>query len=235
MEARGLFYTVCEPKSVDGSVESIKVETSAEAKSDKSRQEDSATTLHLLFESLEDDLAADMDSEDITTALDLWKKLSERFEKLLVPNIRAKYVELMTMKLNSGGDMAEYLQKRARICAQLKASGESVSESVMIASTLVGLPVEYTALKNHLEGTPDLTFATLKTRLLNEAAQRAVASATAFQPEVGQADALLPSRTKPMHQRGGSNFVPREKSRIFTCFECGKPGHKANQCKSRRT
>ena len=116
LEARGLFYTVCEPKSVDGSVESIKVETSVEAKSDKSRQEDSATTLHLLFESLEDDLAADMDSEDITTALDLWKKLSERFEKLLVPNIRAKYAELMTMKLNSGGDMAEYLQKRADLC-----------------------------------------------------------------------------------------------------------------------
>ena len=121
------------------------------------------------------------------------------------PRIISLYTELTTLRMSSNETVTDYVLRAENASTRLKQAKENISDMLLIAMVLKGLPSSFKSFCTLIDNIADdsMTFSQFKTKLRsyeeNEAAR-----------EVHAHDEVL----------------------TITCFNCGKPGHKAPNCKN---
>ena len=127
------------------------------------------------------------------------------------PRIISLYTKLTSLKMERGGCLTDY------VIQALNTAGEVISDSLLTAMVLKGLPAEYKTFTTVvMQKEQKMTFTEFKVILRsfeeNEKCQRTT---------TGNDDRVM--RVQPSSQKSyGANPVMK-------CYTCGKPGHKSDQ------
>ena len=129
------------------------------------------------------------------------------------PKIISMYTELTSLRKDSKETVTEYLLRAESYSTALKNAGENISDSLLIAMLLKGLPVGFKAFTVVItQSDKEYSFPEFKVAL------RSFEETEKCNDQVSES--VMQSST---------TFV---KNRI-TCFNCKKTGHKAYECKSK--
>ena len=136
-----------------------------------------------------------------------YKILEEHYLGTSKPRIIALYCELTPLKMGSNDTVTDYVLRAETAASRLKQAGETISDALLIAMVLKGLPASYKAFSTIISNSDDkMTFPKFKISLRsyeeNESARSAHGETT---------DEVF----------------------SFNCYRCGKPGHKQSQCNKR--
>lgn len=117
------------------------------------------------------------------TAYDMWKALSDSFERTGVSSQLRLRKMLLTMRYASTESMASHFLKFDKLVRELKSTGATLEETDIVCHLLLTMPEEYgmvvTALETMSSG--QLTLSFVKTRLLNEEAKRGRGNASSWE------------------------------------------------------
>ena len=119
------------------------------------------------------------------------------------------YTELTSLKKAEGENVTDYLLRGETAAAQLKQAGETVSDNLIIAMILKGLPQEYKSfvtVTTQMKEKHDL--ASFKSALRNEETAKACGESTENVMAVNN----------------------KKKEFAFRCFGCGEIGHRKSEC-----
>ena len=133
------------------------------------------------------------------------------------PRILSLYTELTSLKMSPEEPVTDYVIRAETAAAALRSAGETVSDSLLIAMVLKGLPVEFKTFSTIItQRETDITFSAFKAALRShEESEKATA-----QSKASNSDNVMNCNQKSTNP--------------ITCYSCGKPGHKANNpiCKN---
>ena len=132
------------------------------------------------------------------------------------PRIITLYTELTSLKKGSDETITDYVLRAETASTMLKSAGEEVSDSLLVAMVLKGLPAEYqpfVAIVTQSE--EDYAFAKFK------------ASLRSFEETEKHRMSYVDGDDKIM------KIASDGKGKIV-CFNCGKEGHKTPQCKKKK-
>ena len=129
------------------------------------------------------------------------------------PRIIYLYTQLTNLEMSEGESVTDYVIRAEKTSTALQAAGEKLSDSLLMAMMMKGLPEKYAtfcAVMTQKDGEPTIQdFNTaLKSYDENERCRQG--------SKVSDNDKILKTMTR--------------QSRPITCFKCGKPNHKAFQC-----
>ena len=131
------------------------------------------------------------------------------------PRIISLYTELTSLKMTDER-VTDYVIRAETASASLKAAGETISESLLVAMALKGLPQEYKTFCTVVTQRKDpMTFQEFKTALRS------------FEETERSQNSSQNSEHSVMHVRQG------DKKYVLRCYRCNKIGHKANECPDR--
>jgi hypothetical protein len=128
------------------------------------------------------------------------------------PRIIALYTELTSLKMNSGDSVTNYILKAEKAATCLKNAGETISDSLLMAMVLKGLPDSFKAFSTVItqKDSDEMNFLKFKSALRSyEESEKARVS----------------------HCESDDNIM--KVNGDITCYQCGKFGHKKHQCKSK--
>ena len=136
-----------------------------------------------------------------------FKILRDHYKSSGKPRIIALYTKLTTLVLGADESVTDYIIRAESASAALKTSKEQVSDSLVIAMIIKGLPQDYAPFATViLQREEEASFLEFKVALKSYDDQRKSCAATRSSDEV--------------------LFV--KKSSKVTCYKCKKPGHKSN-------
>ena len=140
------------------------------------------------------------------------------------PRIISLYTELTFLKMNEGESLTDYILRAESAATSLKSAGETISDSLLTAMLLKGLPEQFTAFSTVImQKEQEPTFLEFKSLLRSyEESQKCRATHT------GNSDNVLKVKL-------GLKETPEGKGRYsnsspVTCYTCRKPGHKSYEC-----
>ena len=139
-----------------------------------------------------------------------WRALAEKFERKGAAQKAQLSTGLFTDTLRSGEEPDEFFVRMEERQQRLGGMGFKVSDEVLQWLMLARLPAEYTTLRSILDTVDDLDYSTFKERV------RAFYLRGRAEPEEKES-ALLATGTFS-----------------GTCFNCGKRGHKKQDCTRKR-
>ena len=129
------------------------------------------------------------------------------------PKIISLYTELTTLSKFEGETVTDYMLRAEAAASSLKAAGEVVSDSLLIAVVLKGLPIAFkTFCTVTTQKDKEHTFAEFKVAL------RSFEETEKQNDSHGGGDAVMVNEVKPIQ-----------------CVTCSKYGHKSFQCKTRKS
>ena len=135
------------------------------------------------------------------------KILREHYQGTSKPRIISLWTELSKLEKSSDETVTEYLLHAEKTSTMLKAAGVEVSDSLLVAMCLKGLPESYESLRTHvIHAEPAYTFQKFKESLKSH------------------------EETRKSCQTDSGDNVLNLNGKTITCFKCKKPGHKANAC-----
>ena len=150
------------------------------------------------------------------------------------PRIISLYTELTSLMKLADESVTDYMIRAETAAVSWKTSGEVISDSLLIAMILKGLPSEFK---------PFTTVITLKDKSLNfsefkvalrsyEETEKACKSNVEKDDVVMKIDSesRVSNSSKPVNKQGSKSSKPNSS---LVCFKCGKPGHKAPECYSK--
>ena len=128
------------------------------------------------------------------------------------PRVIALYTELTSLKMGGTESVTDYLIRGETASTRLKQAGETVSESLLIAMVLKGLPDTYKTFSTVIAqaDSSTLDFEKFKISLRNYEENENCRMA-----HCGNNDTVLKVENN---------------ARNFTCYGCGEKGHKKNEC-----
>ena len=153
------------------------------------------------------------------------------------PRIITLWTELSLLNKPNSESITDYIIRAENAVSALRNAGEAVSDSLLIAMVLKGLPDSYKAFEVVITQSHEVvTFADFKVSLKNfddtENARRA--------RENGRSDSVMYSSDN-RHSGGGTNFVYKppgggknDNGGKIKCNYCEKFGHKANKCNKKK-
>ena len=142
------------------------------------------------------------------------KILREHYCSKGKPRIVALYTELTSLQKSKTESVTDYLLRAENAATSLKTSGETISDSLLVAMLLKGLPIEFKSFS---------TVVTQKEK------------APTF-PEFKVALRSYEETEKLWNGEGDRVMKVNAKSgdRTIKCYSCGKPGHKSSECWSKQ-
>lgn len=178
---------------------------------------------NLLILNIEPDLYSNI--EDYTTAAEIWAKLCGMYEDSGMQRRISLLRQLMSVRLESK-TMQEYVSSITTLANKLKAIKFNLDDDWLVSILLAGLTEEYNPFIMGLEASMN-TGTTLKpdaiiNKLLDGDNKQGGSGGTAFAANKVNRGASTPTSSA-------------KKSGKIKCFNCGKKGHFANKCRSKKS
>ena len=135
------------------------------------------------------------------------------------PRIIALYTELCSMKIGESESVTDYLIRAETAATSLKTAKEAVSDSLLIAMVIKGLPDSYKAFTTVITQNKDEPkFSDFKKSLRSYEESEKCRSSNAMSN-----DNVMAVKSKSIMNRPGINEV-------LKCFACSGIGHRKSQC-----
>jgi len=147
-----------------------------------------------------------------------WKTLKEHYASGSKPRIITLYNELTTLKKSHSESITDYLLRAENAATCLRSVKEEVSDSLLIAMVLKGLPDDYkafVAVTTQAENVDD--FVKFKTSLRH------------FEETENSRSLSNPDQTSSVMK-----FDVRNSTKPIVCYSCGTPGHKSSNCDKKK-
>lgn len=157
---------------------------------------------------------------DCDTSREVWLKIQSIYETKTNENKYLLNQKFHRMRFNNDQSIASYYAQLAVIRQKLKAIGEELSDSGLVAKLINDLPPRFDNFRSnyYIQAASGLTFEKLREQLLVEAN----ISSTAADKDTG--DALVTQ----VKDKTNKNFKKQEKR---SCFHCKKVGHIKRDCR----
>ena len=141
--------------------------------------------------------------------VNVWKKLSDTFQKKTWANKLELRQKLYTLRLKDGEPVQQHIKAMTEIFDSLAVIGDPVTEEDRVVQLLASLPESFNMLETALEANPEVpNMETVMECLLHEERK---------------AKDRGPTKLKAMTAQG--------QKRKFTCHYCKKPGHFRRDCR----
>ena len=147
------------------------------------------------------------------------KILKQHFASTEKPRVLKLYEELTTLRMVVDEDVTDYIIRAERAATGLNAAGETITDNLVIAMILKGLPEDYkpfVVVHTQME--------TAKTLTEFKAALRTYASTEATRTSVQHT-----AMTTKKHGHTSHTTSPK----TTQCLSCGKSGHNSRNCRSK--
>ena len=143
------------------------------------------------------------------------------------PRIIALYTKLTSLRKENNETVTDYVIRAETSANALKNTGEVVSDGLLIAMTMKGLPKEFKPFVVVTTQTEKvMTFQKFKAALRNyEENEKATE-----EPMEEMSNAVMKMNFKDNNGQSGNT----NKNNSVKCFACGEIGHRSFQCDSRR-
>ena len=137
------------------------------------------------------------------------------------PKIIGLYTELTSLVKAPDENVTDYMLRAETAATSLKSSGEVISDSLLVAMLLKGLPAEFDSFSTVItQKDKELKFSEFKVSLRSfEETQKTSKSEDSIMKLAGV--------------KSEANDTASGASGGFKCFRCHRYGHKANECKSK--
>lgn len=148
-----------------------------------------------------------------------WKILKEHYASGSKPRIITLYNELTTLKKNHTESITDYLLRAENAATSLRAVKEQVSDSLLIAMVLKGLPDEYKA------------FVAVTTQSEN------VVDFLKFKTSLRHFEETENSRCQSNQVDQSSSSIMKfnaQNGKPIVCYTCGTAGHKSSNCEKKK-
>ena len=202
-------------------------------------EEKNAEVFALLVQCLDDrsiSLIIRESKDDGRKALEI---LCEHYLSKGKPKVISLYTELTSLKKSDSESVTDYMLRAETAATSLKTAGEVVSDSLLIAMLLKGLPSEFRPFSTVItQKDKALTFSEFKVALRSyEETEKSFH--TKEESSVMKVNSRFTGRqVMPKYPRPNQNDVPvgddaNKQSTVgigLVCYSCNKPGHKANEC-----
>ncbi|KAF2358480.1 Reverse transcriptase RNA-dependent DNA polymerase [Trinorchestia longiramus] len=128
------------------------------------------------------------------------------------PRIISLYCELAALKMQNGETATDYLLRAETTASYLKRAGEMISDGLIIAMIIRGLPAAYNAFSTVVtqRDSAEMDFQKFKSALKSEEETK---------------------KTGQSHSENEDRVMKVKDSKII-CYLCGKSGHKKVECKN---
>ena len=158
------------------------------------------------------------------TSKDAWFKLEKIFEQKGLQRKIQLWKELLNLKFDCCKNVQDFLNKVSTIEMQLSVMGASIPEDELAVMVLMKLPESYQPLVVTLESleSEKLTMDLVSSRLLQEESRQAMAT------DENKDTALY------MKSKQGRTTCHKKGTRKFRCYNCGKTGHIARNCRKNK-
>jgi hypothetical protein len=148
------------------------------------------------------------------------KILREHYAGTGKPRVISLYTELTSLRKSSLETMTDYVIKAETIATALRNAGENISDGLLVAMVLKGLPTEYKPfVVVTTQSKKQLSFAEFKVALRSFEDTERSCSADVQTESVVMKTA---DNRKPVH--------PKNRPGTLSCYACGQKGHKADSC-----
>ena len=144
-------------------------------------------------------------------------------ESEMVNHVYALYTELTSLKMSEDCGLTDYVLNAETAATSMKSAGEEISDSLLVAMVLKGLPTQYNTFKTVVtQREREMSFTEFKVALRSfeetEKCQQPSASVVADRVMTAQPT----QRTRSNNSAGRA--APTNAS-VITCYACGKVGH----------
>lgn len=140
------------------------------------------------------------------------------------PRVISLYTELTSLQKSSSESVTEYVIRAETAITALRNAGETLSDGLLVAMVLKGLPETFKQFAIHITQSDDrITFAEFKTKLWSyEDIEKMRAPAAE--------DNVIAVRTKQWPARSTSAGSTERAAADVVCYRCGLKGHIARAC-----
>ena len=178
----------------------------------------------------------------VATADDQWTRIKRRFQKSTGLFREQAISAWLAFTFDSSNTIEKNIEYYKRLVFTLKESNAGIPSNVITSRLLTSLPSDFTAFKQawSTRDEEDKQFESLIELIRAEAARRAIEGGvqdvttlvTRFNRMRGLGRRVR--RSRPTPQRNFQQTTRRTTSRrtVITCWSCGKPGHRSNECRS---
>lgn len=172
-------------------------------------QEDSLKAFDIIVSRCDDSQLIYMKQKE--NAHDVWMALREQHHHTSVGSRVRIYKRLCTHRMDHGASMQKHIDEMFEMFDQLSELDAALDNVVAVGMLLASLNDEYDGLITAMEAWDEqrITLTNVKAKLMDEWQKRS---------DIGQGSARF------------SNVQTQRRAHIFTCFECGKPGHIKRNC-----
>lgn len=153
------------------------------------------------------------------------KILRDYYAGTAQPRIVSLYTELTSLQKLSSESVTEYIIRAETVMTALKNAGEELSDGLLVAMVLKGLPESFKPFTIHVTQRDDtMPFVEFKTKLRSyEDTEKMRTTATE--------DNVMKARVQPgVRSRAGASDRGAEVDVDIVCFKCGQKGHRAKGC-----
>lgn len=153
------------------------------------------------------------------------KLLREHYSGKSKPRILNLYTSLTTIQMADNETVTDYMIRAENIIAALRDAGENMSDGLLVATILNGLPDSFRPLAVHVtQNEDDVTFKDFKRRLR-------VYEESEKMRTTGSMDSVMKTNTRQSRQGTKTHRKNGEATLTsVTCYKCGEKGHIRSKC-----